>query len=388
MSGFRFGEPLRADAMPRERPSGYLADGLASRIRESRLKGKGPKPPRTRSVWLYPFAQERAYFVQVRNKIQPLLRNYADEVLSRWARWEQEWKRDGFRADGSVMENSQLFDRFMETQKAEFEAGNGANFLAGIFGTASKVNEFNDKEWQKFVQVAIGQAFHPSEVWVGPMLDEWAEENFARVKTLSTAGIARMNTTVANAVQNGLGYRAVMRELRKTEDISVKQSKLLARDQIGKLNGALNAQRQEEAGVDFYEWQTVGDERVRGNPAGLYPKAKPSHFAIDGKICRWDDPSVFAEPNPADGVLVWKPRTGAMPKAHPGEEIQCRCAAIPYMEPLFDELAEMEREEAQATAPPVETPAPAPAPSVLPTPAKVLEWFGPRAQQFIEEFQK
>lgn len=372
MADFRFGVPQRADAVPKERPSGYLADGMASRIRESLAMRRTPKKPKTRRAWLYPFAQERAYFVQVREMVRPFLRNYADEVLARWPRWETEWKDDGMRADGSVMENSELFDRFMETQRAAFAGGEGRNFLAGIFGTASRVAEFNDKEWQKFVKVAVGQAFHPAEEWVGPMLDDWAAENFNRVKTLSTAGIARMNTTVSNAVQNGLGYRAVMRELRKTEDISVKQAKLLARDQLGKLNGALNQRKQAEAGVDFYEWQTVGDERVRGNPNGLYPTARPSHFAIDGKICKWDDASVFAEPN-AEGPLVWKPRTPAMPKAHPGEEIQCRCAAIPYMEPLFDELLKMEQEAAPVAEPapakvrkpraprkPKETPAPAP----------------------------
>lgn len=47
-----------------------------------------------------------------------------------------------------------------------------------------------------------------------------------------------------------------------------------------------------------YVWMTAGDEKVR-----------PSHAANDGKIFRWSDP----------------PATG-----HPGEDIHCRCIAVPY----------------------------------------------------------
>jgi hypothetical protein len=47
-----------------------------------------------------------------------------------------------------------------------------------------------------------------------------------------------------------------------------------------------------------YVWLTSGDEKVR-----------PSHAANDGKIFYWSDP----------------PSTG-----HPGEDINCRCVAVPY----------------------------------------------------------
>jgi SPP1 gp7 family putative phage head morphogenesis protein len=53
--------------------------------------------------------------------------------------------------------------------------------------------------------------------------------------------------------------------------------------------------------VEEYVWSTSRDERVR-----------PSHSAKDGKRFKWNDP-------PSD--------TG-----HPGNEIQCRCVAIPVLD--------------------------------------------------------
>jgi SPP1 gp7 family putative phage head morphogenesis protein len=79
-------------------------------------------------------------------------------------------------------------------------------------------------------------------------------------------------------------------------NVSESRAELIARDQTLKLNGAITQARQEDAGVEEYEWSTSGDERVR-----------ETHQANEGKRFRWDSP----------------PETG-----HPGEDYQCRCVAI------------------------------------------------------------
>jgi SPP1 gp7 family putative phage head morphogenesis protein len=78
------------------------------------------------------------------------------------------------------------------------------------------------------------------------------------------------------------------------------RAKLIARDQISKYNGQLNQTRQTALGLSKYRWQTSGDERVRD-----------THKALNGKIFSWDNP----------------PSVG-----HPGDEINCRCVALP----IFD----------------------------------------------------
>lgn len=64
-------------------------------------------------------------------------------------------------------------------------------------------------------------------------------------------------------------------------------------------------------GIKKYRWRHSRDERVRGNPGGKYPKARPSHWAREGKIYSWNDPP---------------------PGGHPGMDYQCRCTAEPVFE--------------------------------------------------------
>ena len=106
-----------------------------------------------------------------------------------------------------------------------------------------------------------------------------------------------------------------MPALRKVEN----RAKLIARDQVSKLNGEIAQLRQRNIGIERYYWRTMTDERVR-----------PEHQSMDGLMCRWDDPSVYS----ADKGKTWKPRTGDMVRLHPSEDYQCRC----YADPVFDEL--------------------------------------------------
>ncbi len=88
------------------------------------------------------------------------------------------------------------------------------------------------------------------------------------------------------------------------------RASVIARDQTAKMNSQMAHARQVDAGVTHYQWRTAGDQRVVGNPSGLYPKGNAkhmNHFDRNGKIFAWNDP-------PSDG--------------HPGEAIMCRCIAL------------------------------------------------------------
>jgi hypothetical protein len=92
----------------------------------------------------------------------------------------------------------------------------------------------------------------------------------------------------------------------------------------------------ESAGLSMYIWSTSGDERVRGDPGGFFPDAIPSHFAMDGLLCRWDDPTVYSD----DGGKTWRDRPSGAVKLHPGEDYQCRCTALAYWQEIVDEADE------------------------------------------------
>lgn len=138
--------------------------------------------------------------------------------------------------------------------------------------------------------------------------------------TLRTVGLIRgladetarkIEQTLIAAMTAGEANKTIASKLTALFGIADRRAQLIARDQAASFNGNLNRIRQEEAGVTEYIWSTSLDERVRGNPDGKYPNARPSHWAREGKRFRWDKP-------PSDG--------------HPGEAINCRCIAKAVIE--------------------------------------------------------
>lgn len=103
--------------------------------------------------------------------------------------------------------------------------------------------------------------------------------------------------------------RSLLEQIQSIKKVSRRKAELLARDQTSKLTAALNQHRQESIGIDSYIWRTSKDQRVVGNPAGLYPKGNDkhgNHWKREGKVFKWSDP-------PYDG--------------HPGMAINDRCTA-------------------------------------------------------------
>lgn len=105
--------------------------------------------------------------------------------------------------------------------------------------------------------------------------------------------------------QSGARWEDLSGVIEHVGDVTESRAKLIARDQTSKMNGAFNEARQTSIGIEKYEWQTAGDERVR-----------ETHAENDGKVFSWDDPPEA---------------TG-----NPGDDINCRCVAIPFFD--LDEL--------------------------------------------------
>jgi hypothetical protein len=335
------------------------------------LKRRSMKPParalsrKTRPKhWLYPWAHENKYMLQIVQWISPLQKAV-----------EQYIETNGesvLRGDSSIdsTEKARLDSDYLQIFHKDILPGPGFVFLTKTFAgwiaqyypdpetnrspsgimmglgtTANGVKKFCDKEWGKQTEPVLGFQFNTAETWWQVMKNQWADTNFKLIKSLATQYIGKVNDICEKAVSNGWSYQTLKQEIeaigkdqwtkeKKKPSWIKRRAKLIARDQIGKLNGQITQAQQEDAGVNWYIWDTSGDERVRGNPTGLYPKAVPSHWIMQGLLCRWDDATVYSK----DGGKTWIPRTEKMPKAHPGQEIQCRCTAIPYMNDLIEEV--------------------------------------------------
>lgn len=187
--------------------------------------------------------------------------------------------------------------------------------IAGRHGAA--VDASNRAAVSRQFRSVLGVDFPSGGEHHGAQLDLFRSNNVALVRGLVDEQRRRVEATLLRTARTGARVEEIAADVQRDLGIGASRANLIARDQVLKLNGELTELRHREAGVEEYEWSTSRDERVRGNPAGLYPDTRDDHFRLEGTRHLWDDPPVVDT------------RTGR--KAHPGQDYQCRCVAVPII---------------------------------------------------------
>ena len=168
-----------------------------------------------------------------------------------------------------------------------------------------------------------------SEPWLLPEARNWIQENVSLIRSVASSHLDDVEKLIYRMVREGKPIKEVREELADRFGVSKSRARLIARDQVNKYNGRLTKVRQQNVGIKEYKWFNVQDVRVRGEPAkssgGKYPKAVPAHTIMHEVRCRWDNPGVY------HNGKKWVPRTGKMPKVHPGSAINCRCLGLPIL---------------------------------------------------------
>lgn len=275
--------------------------GGATKAKIRKLKGRR---------WKYPLSLELQYGTAINRYMTKRWKEYAAQALA------------------------MMVPRMDAAVNLEPEPGEYGPALVAIVSIARNIGEFNKREMDAFRKIAVGDAFVQDEPWVEKTLQDWAQNQVS----LITKATDDMRDAVARRVRDGVKHGKINREIESQimqdlPGISKRRAQIIARDQASKLNASLSEGRMKDAGLETYIWETAYDERVRGLPGGKYPKALPSHWAMQGKICRWDDPTVYRN---AKGE--WEKRPANCPYTTPGTEILCRCVALPN----WDELEEVE----------------------------------------------
>lgn len=151
----------------------------------------------------------------------------------------------------------------------------------------------------------FGQAFTPVGVKLDTLLGQGdVKRTLEAVLGENTALIRSLNEQLRNgisgAVFRGLSNRdtaaSVAKEIRALTNVGKRRAELIAADQLQKLTGRLDQERQEQVGIEQFEWV---------HSRKLHPR--PEHVARNGKRYRWD--SVVAKTDP------------------PGRAIRCGCRA-------------------------------------------------------------
>lgn len=197
---------------------------------------------------------------------------------------------------------------------------------------------------EKRVVSPLGIDVVGSEPWLKKELTGRAKEFSELIVDVAQETERRVARAALEALEKGHPRGWLRRQVREAGGIGERRAKLIARDQVGKLQGALHEARQRDLGIESYVWRTSRDERVAGNPGGLYPKADSAspthgdHHEREGRRFSWKK---------SGGKLVevlddGKTRVTDFADGHPGEPIQCRCVSEPVIEGLED-LQELDR---------------------------------------------
>ena len=179
-----------------------------------------------------------------------------------------------------------------------------------ISKVASLTVKLNIKDWKRMVKETIGldllEDYYNGDFYKRA-LETWIQQNVDLIKTIPHQNLAKMREIVLESYRSGTTTTRIVKAIQKEYGTGRRHARLLARDQISKLNGEITQKQQQDAGVWEYIWSDSGDSRVRSG-----------HRKLNGKKFRWDDPPVVDE------------RTGR--RCHPGGDYQCRCVAIPVFD--------------------------------------------------------
>ena len=172
---------------------------------------------------------------------------------------------------------------------------------------ATQISSYQKIQLKKQVEQTFGVDVFAGDRNLQAMMDGFVSENVGLIRDMPRKILGGVEGVILRGVTGGKLHGQIAEDLNKQFRIGETRAKLIARDQVGKFYGQLNASRQKALGVERFVWETVRDNRVR-----------PEHRDRQGKIFSWDDP-------PSDGL--------------PGEPINCRCFATPIFDELLGEVS-------------------------------------------------
>ena len=191
---------------------------------------------------------------------------------------------------------------------AAFTATEGFGLRRRLESLANLTRKLTVKEWKKAIKatlaIDIREDYYLGDFYAEQLL-VWVRENVDLIKTIPHDTLSKMRDIVYDGYVSGKTTTDMMKDIRRVYRVSKRRALFIARDQIAKLNGAIQRAQQMDAGIKEYIWSTVRDERVR-----------KSHRELNGKKFSWDEP-----PENSDGR-----------KCHPGQDFRCRCIGRPVFE--------------------------------------------------------
>ena len=274
------------------------------RYRQQHPRGKLPRPLKM----LFPNAVERMYRNRLQDRIALAKSEFRGVVVPALLTARRDSRFDSV----NHTDIEEILQRYAGKLEVLFGEGTAATLASGV---SKAVNDHNYAQFQRqFARLTPMDVLQFTPVMAdniavaarqnATLIVDVGDDIEMRVSTAIRDGFLRGERWegVIAGVENGLDGNAGVFQKAST------RAALIARDQIATLNGSLTKDRNESLGISLYEWQTVGDARVRD-----------AHRHLDGQTFSW-----------SGSVSVGGKTYGEAPGGiFPGSEINCRCVASP-----------------------------------------------------------
>lgn len=163
-----------------------------------------------------------------------------------------------------------------------------------------------DEDFQKTVRaITIEPKLTPKSQQI--IARDWAQNLDLYVKDWAAENILKLRQQVQANTFDGRRPEQLFDMLRANYGVSQRKAEFLARQETSLLLSKFRENRYAEIGITSYRWSTSHDERVRHD-----------HRELNNKVFNFSQPPVTDH------------RTGA--RNNPGEDFNCRCAAIPIVD--------------------------------------------------------
>ncbi len=179
--------------------------------------------------------------------------------------------------------------------------------LATFF--AKQTSQAQRRELARQLSASLGVDVLPDDKYVPALLDYFSHENATLIGSIPEQLHREVSNLVARAFTKRMNPETLGKLIEDRFNVAESRARFIARDQLGKLWGQLNAVRQRGVGITHFRWQSRNDARVR-----------PSHRRVANKIWAYDNPPVVGR----DGERML-----------PGEDYGCRCDAVPITDDIL-----------------------------------------------------
>lgn len=296
--------------------------------RQVRKSKRIPRVPKFRNIKFL----ERQYSAMIMQYVSLFKKEFEDHVLSYLSQISLSAQSEGLTLRDSW---DDTLEQLMTTFNIGLTKATNFNQLQNDLRIiASNVNQNNSEQLSQVIRKMFNIDLLAHEPWLKSTMNSFVKEGVSLITNISQKTQNDLTGLIQRDIKLGKRFETIKKEIMGTNlkpgvfDKLSTRAELIARDQVGKLNGQMSRMRQKDIGIEFYVWRTSGDERVR-----------QSHAVLDGKYCSWNDDTVYADTlqDAIDGK--WKKRNsiGAF-IGQPGQDYQCRC----YAEPVFDTIMKEE----------------------------------------------